>query len=42
MNTVLSKKGLEEHKSKSLYAKNMFKPIMEDVLVDSIKGSAQI
>ena len=44
MDTIcfLSKKGSEERKSRILYAENMFEPKEEDVMVISVKGSAEI
>ena len=44
MDTIcfLSKKGSEERKSRILYAENMFEPMEEDVMVSSVKGSAEI
>ena len=38
----LSKIESEERKSRILYAKNMFEPMEENVLVISVKGSAEI
>ena len=38
----LSKIGSEERKSRTLYAENMFEPMEEDVMVNSVKGSTEI
>ena len=38
----LSKIGSEESKSRILSAENMFEPMEEDVMVNSVKGSAEI
>ena len=38
----LSKIGSEERKSRILYVENMFKLMEEDVMVNSVKGSAEI
>ena len=38
----LSKMGSEERKSRILYAENIFEPMEEDVMVNSVKVSAEI
>ena len=38
----LGKLGSEERKSRILYAENMFELMEEDVMVNSVKGSAEI
>ena len=38
----VSKIGSEERKSRILYAENMFEPMEEDVMVNSVKGNAEI
>ena len=37
-----SKIGSEERKSRILYAENMFEPMGEDVMVNSVKSSTEI
>ena len=38
----LSEIGSEQRKSRFLYAENMFEPMEEDAMVNSVKGSAEI
>ena len=38
----LNKIRSEERKSRIMYAENMFEPMEEDVMANSVKGSAKI